>query len=270
MPTSNHSETKQPFHRFTQYGKFSKIRWSLQTTYTSQSLSFVTSTYDEPSNTSPSLVLWHCETTTPGVVPGPQSEWVAEPVSTFSSDLKEGDVADLTFVQGSWGTLSSSSGREGSLMVTGTTAGYVGVYEVEETQSSFDADKESSRKKKKKGSEERSRGGINKLNSKRLHAYESGNGAECIAVDLQPNAGIDGEIASGKRRNYVVPEIPTNVMAVRIATGGQDGRLKVWDLRSTTEPEVKGFKVHSSDVSDVQFHPGDARRILTCSEDGTA
>jgi hypothetical protein len=35
-------------------------------------------------------------------------------------------------------------------------------------------------------------------------------------------------------------------------------------------PEVKGFKVHNLDVSEVMFHPEDSRRVLSCSEDTTA
>ncbi|KAJ1540108.1 hypothetical protein HK405_011971, partial [Cladochytrium tenue] len=58
--------------------------------------------------------------------------------------------------------------------------------------------------------------------------------------------------------------------STRLATGGADGVVKVWDLRNIRAPEVKSFSAHASgEVWEVVFDPEDARRVVSCSEDGT-
>ncbi|KAI8828060.1 WD40-repeat-containing domain protein [Chytriomyces cf. hyalinus JEL632] len=79
-----------------------------------------------------------------------------------------------------------------------------------------------------------------------------------------------------------------NCMAVHptqkttLATGSADGAVKVWDLRSTKEPElkskmfdhnskepeVKSFSLHSSDVWDLVFPKTNAYTLACCSQDG--
>ncbi|KAJ3288774.1 Nucleoporin Nup43 [Blyttiomyces sp. JEL0837] len=58
--------------------------------------------------------------------------------------------------------------------------------------------------------------------------------------------------------------------ATRIATGSMDGTVKVWDLRSTVAPEIRKFVCHTSDVTEVMFHPGDVNKVVSCSEDSLA
>ncbi|KAJ3105800.1 hypothetical protein HK100_003817 [Physocladia obscura] len=69
--------------------------------------------------------------------------------------------------------------------------------------------------------------------------------------------------------------VPLNCVAVHptqnttIATGNADGTAKIWDLRNTKEPEVKSFKIHSSDVWDLKFPLSNAFTLTTCSQDTT-
>ncbi|KAI9342759.1 WD40-repeat-containing domain protein [Zopfochytrium polystomum] len=56
--------------------------------------------------------------------------------------------------------------------------------------------------------------------------------------------------------------------AIRVATGNSDGTVKVWDLRSLKQPEVKAFNAHSGEVWEVLFNPDDAKRVMSCGEDG--
>ena len=59
--------------------------------------------------------------------------------------------------------------------------------------------------------------------------------------------------------------------STRVATGTSDGGIKVWDLRSMKEPEVKELRTGHArgDVWEVLFSPGDAKTLVSCGEDGS-
>ncbi|KAJ3217494.1 hypothetical protein HDU67_007857 [Dinochytrium kinnereticum] len=290
-----------PFYYFSHEGKFSRVRWSTQSTYNSDSLSFVTGTYDESDH---SLVLWNCEPTAKEAAANPNTLWEAKPVHTLRH---AGAVMDIAFVHGRTGP----SGLP--FMVSASSTGHVGIFTCSETT------KES--------------GIIEALGSQQFHMSPNKKGVPCFSVAIQPNASGSPEIASAGSDGHIVfstlegqkvghiqnadssqitslkwtttNEVvvsteagrlklfdrrqkngglmvvdsadefsPYNCIAVhptqatRLATGSQNGAVKIWDLRSTSEPEVETYQIHSSDVWEVLFHPADARRVLSCSEDG--
>ncbi|KAJ3077763.1 Nucleoporin Nup43 [Rhizoclosmatium hyalinum] len=71
------------------------------------------------------------------------------------------------------------------------------------------------------------------------------------------------------------PDIGLNCVAVHpslqysIATGCQDGSVKVWDLRNLTYPEIQTFHPHSSEIWDIVFPSHDPTSLLTASQDGS-
>eukprot|EP00050_Salpingoeca_kvevrii_P022622 m.129262 g.129262 ORF g.129262 m.129262 type:complete len:345 (-) comp9766_c0_seq2:150-1184(-) len=52
-----------------------------------------------------------------------------------------------------------------------------------------------------------------------------------------------------------------------VATGGGDGVLSIWDLRSPRFP-VALTQAHTAEVWEIQFHPLHTDHLFTCSEDG--
>ncbi|KAF9583448.1 Nucleoporin Nup43 [Lunasporangiospora selenospora] len=55
----------------------------------------------------------------------------------------------------------------------------------------------------------------------------------------------------------------------RLVTGNEDGCISVWDVRNLSSPEVRSFKVHTSIVWEVLFHPNESDKVISCSQDGT-
>ncbi|KAJ2162970.1 hypothetical protein GGF46_000156 [Coemansia sp. RSA 552] len=55
----------------------------------------------------------------------------------------------------------------------------------------------------------------------------------------------------------------------RVATGTDKGAVLVWDVRNPKKPTTEAFNVHESSVWQVQFHPNDVSRIVSCSEDAS-
>ncbi|KNC53633.1 uncharacterized protein AMSG_01342 [Thecamonas trahens ATCC 50062] len=53
-----------------------------------------------------------------------------------------------------------------------------------------------------------------------------------------------------------------------LATGGSDGMLSVWDLRSAGSAVTK-IHAHSSDVWDIEFSPHAPDTVFSCADDGT-
>jgi hypothetical protein len=102
------------------------------------------------------------------------------------------------------GSLGGESEHE-SLAVLGTSKGYVSIIGVGETSSSSamrDGDDFEGRIGRT-ASGLKAKGSLRKLGSKKMHVYENGQGAECVGVDMQPNAVSDAEIVSGKFGNFL-------------------------------------------------------------------
>ncbi|KAJ2691743.1 Nucleoporin Nup43, partial [Coemansia spiralis] len=55
----------------------------------------------------------------------------------------------------------------------------------------------------------------------------------------------------------------------RVATGTDQGTVLLWDIRNPKQPSMEVFNVHESNVWAVQFHPTDAAKIVSCSEDAS-
>ncbi|KAG0256942.1 Nucleoporin Nup43 [Mortierella polycephala] len=55
----------------------------------------------------------------------------------------------------------------------------------------------------------------------------------------------------------------------RLATGNEEGGVAVWDVRNLSHPEIAGIKVHNSIVWEVQFHPNQPDKLISCSQDGS-
>ncbi|KAJ1719158.1 hypothetical protein LPJ61_006368, partial [Coemansia biformis] len=55
----------------------------------------------------------------------------------------------------------------------------------------------------------------------------------------------------------------------RLATGTDTGAVLLWDIRNPKQPTMEAFNVHESNVWAVQFHPTDASKIVSCSEDAS-
>ncbi|KAJ1721934.1 hypothetical protein LPJ53_003597 [Coemansia erecta] len=54
-----------------------------------------------------------------------------------------------------------------------------------------------------------------------------------------------------------------------LATGSDDGCVVLWDVRNPQRPRNELFGVHAANVWQVGFDPADARRVVSCSEDGS-
>ncbi|KAJ1953086.1 hypothetical protein GGI12_006090 [Dipsacomyces acuminosporus] len=55
----------------------------------------------------------------------------------------------------------------------------------------------------------------------------------------------------------------------RIATGTDSGSVLMWDVRNAKKPVMEAFNVHEANVWQVQFHPTDSSKIISCSEDAS-
>ncbi|KAK3824951.1 MAG: WD40-repeat-containing domain protein [Benniella sp.] len=55
----------------------------------------------------------------------------------------------------------------------------------------------------------------------------------------------------------------------RLATGNDDGGISIWDVRNMSKPDIKIIKAHNSIVWEVKFHPNQADKLISCSQDGT-
>ncbi|RKO86978.1 WD40-repeat-containing domain protein [Blyttiomyces helicus] len=81
-----------------------------------------------------------------------------------------------------------------------------------------------------------------------------------IAVDLMKDADPLSITGLAWRTSSEVPTV--------LATGNQDGEIRVWDVRFAAKPQSTLFSAHSSDIWEVAFSPN-SNEIVSCSEDGS-
>ncbi|KAI8323707.1 WD40 repeat-like protein [Martensiomyces pterosporus] len=55
----------------------------------------------------------------------------------------------------------------------------------------------------------------------------------------------------------------------RIATGTDSGSVLMWDVRNAKKPVMEAFNVHEANVWEVQFHPTDGSKVVSCSDDAS-
>ncbi|KAI8853488.1 WD40-repeat-containing domain protein [Chytridium lagenaria] len=282
-----------PFSYFSSEGKLSRVRWSPQSIHNSTSLSFVAGTYDELDH---ALVLWNCDPSVKAALASPDTRWQAEPVNTLKHD---GAVLDLAFVHGQRGPLGLP------FMVTASSNGHVGVFTCSDTskgegeikalgsqlfhsnpagkgvpcyalavQPNASSDPEIA----SVGSDGHI--AFSTLQGQTVAKIENADSSQITGVKWTTANEIVISTESGRlKAGFTIVDSSEDVsaynciavhptQATRLATGSQDGTVKVWDLRSTSEPEVEAYKIHSGDVWEVTFHPTNAQKIISCSEDG--
>ncbi|KAJ2758818.1 hypothetical protein IWQ56_005903, partial [Coemansia nantahalensis] len=71
-------------------------------------------------------------------------------------------------------------------------------------------------------------------------------------------------------RAYALESIAVHPsQSFRVATGTDQGTVLLWDIRNPKQPTMEVFNIHEANVWAVQFHPADAAKIVSCSDDAT-
>ncbi|KAJ3082119.1 Nucleoporin Nup43 [Quaeritorhiza haematococci] len=289
------------FISFSHDGKFSKVRWARQQAFRVGELNFATGTYDEPQN---KISLWRCSISQPqNTAPNapPSSEDTEYQVRIAQSLPHHGQVVDLSFTDDGQYLVSASSlggigmyamsGREqGGLKEIGTVQAHsfgpnapascnglavqpnVADPEIasvgEDGKIAFVRLANGSLSDKHTPQERLALTGITWRSSTQL--VTSSEGGRISIFDRRRRDDPGMTFADSSERPVPLSCVAVHpTQNVKIATGNRNGDIQVWDIRNTSAPESKLFRVHSSDVWELRFHPNNPNQIVSCSEDAS-